>query len=145
MTQFAALGTRPAPQRRPGSLDATTWRIPAALVALTLIPLLAGSLRLIEVAGGPQVLPANPRVDASPAPVVLHVVAAAVYAVGGAFQVPARLRRGHRVWHRRAGRVLITGLSVSAGWVVNGVVAEWFIRRTQAPGPQRARAATAGS
>jgi uncharacterized membrane protein len=46
---------------------------------------------------------------------VLHVVAAAVYAVVGAFQFPARLRRGHRAWHRRAGRVL-----VGAGLVVAG-------------------------
>lgn len=93
----------------------STWRVPAALVALTMIPLIAGSLRLLEIAGGPQMLPTNPRIDASPAPVVLHVVAAAVYAVGGAFQFPARLRRRHRGWHRGAGRVL-----VGAGLVVAG-------------------------
>jgi uncharacterized membrane protein len=69
----------------------------------------------VEVAGGPQVLPTNPRIDASPAPVVLHVVAAAVFAVVGAFQLPARIRRSHRTWHRRAGRVL-----VGAGLVVAG-------------------------
>ncbi|MEV0799142.1 DUF2306 domain-containing protein [Kribbella sp. NPDC050281] len=90
-------------------------RVPAALIALTLIPLVAGSLRLVELAGGPQVLPTNPRIDASPAPVVLHVVAAAVYVVAGAFQFPARVRRAHRTWHRRAGRVL-----VGAGLVVAG-------------------------
>ena len=37
-----------------------------------------------------------------------------MYAVAGAFQFPARLRRGHRVWHRRAGRVLVgAGLGVA--------------------------------
>jgi len=115
MTQYAAPRTRPASQRRPGSRDGSSWRVPAALVALTIIPLVAGSLRLLEVAGGPQVLPTNPRIDASPAPLVLHVVAAAVYAVVGAFQFSARVRRGHRAWHRRAGRVLI-----GAGLVVAG-------------------------
>jgi len=55
--------------------------------------------------------PPNPRIDASPAPLVLHVAAAAVYAVAGAFQFPARLRRGHR----RAGRVLIASGLVVAG------------------------------
>ena len=80
-----------------------------------LIPLIAGSLRLLELAGGPQVLPTNPRIDASPLPLVLHVAAAAVYAVVGAFQFPARIRRGHRAWHRRAGRVLVVAGLVVAG------------------------------
>jgi uncharacterized membrane protein len=75
---------------------------------------IAGSLRLLEVAGGPQLLPTNPRIDASPAPVVVHVLAAAVYALLGAFQFPARLRRRHPGWHRRSGRILIgAGLAVA--------------------------------
>jgi uncharacterized membrane protein len=114
MNQPAALGIRSAPARRPGLRGESSWRVPAALVALTTIPLLAGSLRLLEVAGGPQVLPTNPRIDASPAPLVLHVVAAAVFAVVGAFQFPGRLRRRHRAWHRLAGRVLVAaGLAVA--------------------------------
>jgi uncharacterized membrane protein len=114
MTVNTAPRVRPA-ARRPGARRGSAWRVPAALVALVIFPLVAGSLRLVEVAGGPQVLPTNPRIDASPAPVVLHVVAAAVLAVVGAFQLPARIRRGHRTWHRRAGRVL-----VAAGLVVAG-------------------------
>ena len=106
---------QPDPQRQPGPRDGSSWRIPAAMVALTAIPLISGTLRLVEVAGGPQLLPANPRIDAAPVPLVLHVAAAAAYAVAGAFQFPARLRRRHRAWHRRAGRVL-----VGAGLVVAG-------------------------
>ncbi len=114
MNEPTALGTRLAPERRPGVRGEPIWWVPAALVALTTIPLIAGSLRLLEVAGGPQLLPTNPRIDASPAPLVLHVVAAALFAVVGAFQFPARLRRGHRTWHRRAGRVLVAaGLAVA--------------------------------
>lgn len=60
-------------------------------------------------------LPTNPRIDASPVPLVLHVVGAAVYAIVGSFQFSARIRRRHRTWHRRAGRVL-----VGAGLVVAG-------------------------
>jgi uncharacterized membrane protein len=115
MTVNTAPDARPAPQRRPGPRDGTSWRVPVALVALTLIPLVAGSLRLLEIAGGPQLLPENPRIDASPAPLVVHVVAAAVYAVVGAFQFPARLRRRHRSWHRRAGRVLVVAGLLVAG------------------------------
>ena len=88
MNQPNALGTRSAPARRPGFRGESIWRVPAALVALTAIPLIAGSLRLLEVAGGPQLLPTNPRIDASPAPLVLHVVAAAVFASSGRSSSP---------------------------------------------------------
>ncbi|MEI8409060.1 MULTISPECIES: DUF2306 domain-containing protein [unclassified Kribbella] len=125
MTEYAAARTRPASRRRPGPRNAGTpthpeptgsnWRVPAALLGLTIFPLVAGSLRLLELAGGPQVLPTNPRIDASPVPLVLHVVGAAVYAIVGSFQFSARIRRKHRTWHRRAGRVL-----VGAGLVVAG-------------------------
>ena len=83
--------TRPA---RP-----TGW-VPFALVALVVIPAVAGSLRLVELAGGPLLLPANPRMTASPLPVVVHVTCAVPYAVLGAFQFSSRLRRRHPRWHR---------------------------------------------
>jgi uncharacterized membrane protein len=106
------LDTRPAPQRRPGG---STWRVPAALVILSVVPVVAGSLRLLEVAGGPQLLPANPRIEAVPAPVVAHIVAATLYALLGAFQFSARLRRRRPSWHRTSGRVLVAaGLVVAA-------------------------------
>ena len=59
-------------------------------------------------------LPPNPRIDASPAPLVVHVVGAAVYALFGALQFSARLRRRRPSWHRRSGRVLVVaGLAVA--------------------------------
>lgn len=227
--------TRPAPPRRAGAGDGSSWRVPLALVVLSLVPVVAGTLRLVEVAGGPQLMPANPRIDTSPAPVVVHVLAAALYALVGAFQFPARIRRRHRAWHRRAGRVLVvagmlvagsglwmtifyagapggpllwtvrlvvgsamaaslvlgftairrrdiaahrawmirayalglgagtqiftqgfgeaifgtgdlsTGMSISAGWAVNAVVAEWVVRRPEAQGGRRAGVARAGA
>jgi uncharacterized membrane protein len=89
--------------------------VPPALIGLSVIPLVSGTLRLVEVASGPALMPDNPRVDASPVPVVVHVLAAAVYALVGAFQLPARLRRNHRTWHRRAGRVLVVAGLLVAG------------------------------
>ena len=56
----------------------SSWRVPLALVVLGLIPVISGSLRLIEAAGGPQLMPINPRIEASPAPLVVHVLAATV-------------------------------------------------------------------
>lgn len=85
----------------------TSRAVPAALIILSLIPVIAGSLRVLEIAGGPHLLPTNPRIDAVPAPVVVHVIAASVYAILGAFQFSARLRRRRPHWHRRSGRLLV--------------------------------------
>ncbi|MEV4762258.1 DUF2306 domain-containing protein [Micromonospora chokoriensis] len=88
------------------------WRLPAALILLGLIPMVAGAGRLTELSTGPVVTPANARFVADPLPVVLHVVGAVVYTILGAFQFVPSLRR--RRWHRRAGRVLVPcGLTVA--------------------------------
>jgi uncharacterized membrane protein len=84
------------------------------LLALALIPVLGGTGRLVELLGGPEVLPTDTRFAESPVPLVLHIVASVVYAVLGAFQFSARLRRRHPGWHRRAGRLLVVlGLAVA--------------------------------
>ena len=101
----AAKPTRPA---RP-----TGW-VPFALIALVAIPAVAGSLRLVGLAGGPLLLPANPRMTASPLPVFVHVLSAVPYAVLGAFQFSSRLRRRHPRWHRSTGKVVVVlGLAVA--------------------------------
>jgi uncharacterized membrane protein len=94
--------------------------VPYALVALVVVPAVAGSLRLVELAGGPNLLPVNPRITASPVPVIVHILSAVTYAVLGAFQFSAGLRRRRPGWHRVVGRVLvIMGLAVafSALWM----------------------------
>ena len=100
--------------------DSRGWWVQVLLLALVLIPIVAGTSRLVELSGGPAVLPRNPRVDASPLPVVVHIVSAIGYAVLGAFQFSSGLRRRHPGWHRAAGRVLVVlGLAValSALWM----------------------------
>ena len=52
------------------------WRAPSALVALSLIPVLAGAARLVELAGGPELIPSDSRFSASPVAVVVHIVSA---------------------------------------------------------------------
>ena len=92
-----------------------SWRVAAAIVALSAIPLTAGTLRLIQLAGGPEIIPADARFAASPLPVVAHIVGAAVYVLVGAFQFAPGLRRRRPRWHRAAGRVLVVaGLTVAA-------------------------------
>jgi len=96
------------------------WRVPTALVALSLIPVLAGTARLVELGGGPAVIPADARFAASPLPVAVHIVCAAVYAILGALQFAAGFRRRRPGWHRVAGRVLVVaalGVASSALWL----------------------------
>ncbi|MDX6202394.1 MAG: hypothetical protein QOJ83_1894 [Frankiales bacterium] len=96
------------------------WPVPTALVALSAIPLAAGSLRLVQLAGGPDVMPADDRFTGFPAALVVHIIGAAVFALVGAFQFVPRFRRHHRAWHRRAGRLVTgAGLAVagSAMWL----------------------------
>jgi len=102
----------PAPGR--GRRPQAGWWVPPALLALAFIPVAGGTGRLVEVLGGPEVLPTDARFAASPVPLVLHIVAAVVYAVLGAFQFSVRLRRRRPGWHRRAGRLLVVlGLAVA--------------------------------
>ena len=94
--------------------------VPAALVALGTVPVVAGSLRLVELSGGASTMPSDTRYDASPLPVVLHIVSATVFAIVGAFQFSPRIRREHPAWHRRAGRALVVaglGVALSALWL----------------------------
>lgn len=82
------------------------WPVPTALIFLSLIPVIAGAVRLTELTGGAAITPQNARFFASPVPVVIHIVSVTLYSLLGAFQfVPAL--RGRRGWHRTAGSVLI--------------------------------------
>ena len=91
------------------------WPVPAALMALSAIPLIAGTLRLLQLAGGPELIPAEERFAEFPLAVALHILGAATYVLLGALQFVPQFRRRHRTWHRRAGRILIVaGLLVAA-------------------------------
>jgi uncharacterized membrane protein len=91
------------------------WPVPMALVALSAIPLTAGTLRLIQLAGGPAAIPADHRFTGFPLPLVAHIVGATAYALVGIPQFVPRFRRRHLAWHRRAGWMLaVAGLLVTA-------------------------------
>jgi uncharacterized membrane protein len=96
------------------------WPVPAGLVALSAIPLTAGTLRLIQLAGGPAVIPADHRFASFPIPVVVHILGATTFALAGILQFVPRLRRRHPVWHRRSGRVVVVAgllVAISALWM----------------------------
>ncbi len=91
--------------------SAGAW-LPAGLMLLGLVPVLAGAFRMTELATNPAGAPS--RFAGDPLPVVLHAAAAIVYTLLGAFQFAPRLRRRRPRWHRLAGRVLVpSGLVVA--------------------------------
>ncbi|MEP7190334.1 MAG: DUF2306 domain-containing protein [Roseiflexaceae bacterium] len=83
------------------------WRIPAGLIALTAIPVLAGVVRLVGLAGEAAVTPENARFFAAPVPVIIHIISATLFCILGAFQFAPRFRRRRLGWHRVAGRFLV--------------------------------------
>ena len=90
------------------------WLVPGALIALSLGPAVAGTARLAQLAGGADVTPENARFFAAPLPVMIHIPAAIVYSILGAFQFSRSFRRRRRAWHRAAGRIIgVCGLLVA--------------------------------
>ncbi|MFF2493452.1 DUF2306 domain-containing protein [Agromyces sp. NPDC058064] len=94
------------------------WLAPAGLIALSLVPIAAGSFRLTQLSGGGPVTAENARFFDSPVPVIIHIVGSSVFLVLGALQFAPSLRR--RRWHRIAGRIVApAGLlsAMSALWM----------------------------
>lgn len=91
-------------------LRSADFQGPALLLALSLVPILGGVARVKHLAGSKAVGADDERFFAAPTPVMIHVVAATVYALLGAFQFSTRIRLRWRNWHRRAG-VLLLGCS----------------------------------
>lgn len=83
------------------------WLIPAGLIALAFIPVVAGVVRLLALASGAPLTPENARFISAPVPVVLHILSVTIYCLLGAFQFSPGVRRNHPRWHRSAGRVLV--------------------------------------
>lgn len=105
---------------RAGHGDATTsaksaWPLIAGLITLGLIPLLANALRRIAPSLNTAAAAAAEAAPPLTLPVLLHIAAASVFVVLGAFQFSARLRRSYPAWHRAAGRVL-TGAGLLAAF-----------------------------
>ena len=102
----------PAPPARPVAKPRVGWLAPTGLILLSLVPILAGALRLTELTSGAAVTPENARFFDSPVPVVVHIVASIVFLVLGALQFAPSLRR--RRWHRIAGRIVAPAGLLSA-------------------------------
>ncbi|HEX3598071.1 MAG TPA: DUF2306 domain-containing protein [Polyangiaceae bacterium] len=91
------------------------FKVPGLLLALSLGPTLGGVVRLVSVSGHTAVTPDNARFMHAPTAVIIHVIAATLYCLLGAFQFTAVFRLRWPGVHRRAGRVLaLCGLLAGA-------------------------------
>ena len=99
--------TTTAAHPQPTARRLPTWRVPLALVALGAIPITSGTLRMVELSGGPVVMPARQSIDDSPLPVAVHIVCSLLFVALGALQFSAGLRRRRLRWHRYSGRLLV--------------------------------------
>ncbi|MBM7503783.1 DUF2306 domain-containing protein [Agromyces aurantiacus] len=79
------------------------WLVPAGLILLSVVPMIAGASRLTQLTTGATVTAENSRFFDSPVPIVVHIVGSLLFAVLGALQFAPSLRR--RRWHRMSGRV----------------------------------------
>jgi hypothetical protein len=61
----------------------STWRVPLALVALALIPVIAGSMRLTDLSTGSTHMPRDAHHPEMPLALVVHIVSATVYSLLG--------------------------------------------------------------
>jgi uncharacterized membrane protein len=110
----------PATTLNPGVKSGSgEWVVPALLVVFSLIPALAGSGRLFEVAGDATSTPENARFLNAPLPIMIHIPAATIFSILGAFQFSPALRR-RNAWHRVAGRTLVPAallVAISGLWM----------------------------
>lgn len=90
------------------------WLIPAGLILLTIVPSLAGVVRLAGLAQGGPVTPENARFFGAPIAASLHIVGSFVFGVLGALQFSPGFRASYPRWHRNAGRpVVIAGAAAA--------------------------------
>jgi hypothetical protein len=86
--------------------------VPLLLVLLSAVPMLGGVARLASLSHTPFEAE-DARFVSAPIPIVIHVLAAMLYSVLGAFQFSRTVRRRWPGWHRRAGRLIaLCGLGV---------------------------------
>lgn len=102
------------------------WVVPALLVALSVVPMIGGAMRLASLSA--PATEESARFVGSPAPVVLHIAAASAYSLLGAFQFSAGLRRRWPGWHRGAGKVL------GAAGLVAALTGMWMAQVYSIPG-----------
>lgn len=78
----------------------------AGLIALSVIPIAAGTVRPMQLAGGAATAE-NARFFNAPRPAVLHIAAITLFSLLGALQFAPRIRSKYPQRHRWSGRIVV--------------------------------------
>ncbi|MEI2812522.1 MAG: DUF2306 domain-containing protein [Burkholderiaceae bacterium] len=85
----------------------SNWLVPFALIVLSIVPMLAGAVRLFQICNAAPVTSENLRFMTAPLPVVMHIISSVIYSILGAFQFSDSFRQNKPLWHRTSGKWLI--------------------------------------
>lgn len=117
MSTLVSEAAAPAPVQKPRAMSSRLAI--AALLLFAALPLTFGAIRILQFAGVVDIMPPVSSQFAA-APLVAHIAGAFIYAILGAFQFSARIRRRWPAWHRTSGKVAIVAgatVAVSALWL----------------------------
>lgn len=95
-------------------LRKSEWTILALIFVYCFVPAFGGLLRVLELAGGPAIIPGNPRVLAAPLPVILHIIGSFLFFIVGALQFLPSIRRHYPAAHRAFGYTVAIAGCISA-------------------------------
>src|SRR5690349_13697435 len=101
------------------------WLTPILLILLSLVPVIAGSVRVFQLSTG-TASNEHARFVTDPVPVITHIVSATLFAILGALQFAPSLRKRSSDWHRKVGRALIPlGLATALSGLWMTLVYPW--------------------
>lgn len=95
-------------------LTKTEWVVFGVIFVYSFIPVFGGLIRVLELAGGPQIAPENPRALLAPTPIILHILSSFIFCIIGAVQFLPSIRRQRPTAHRVIGRLIAMAGCVSA-------------------------------
>ncbi|WP_299083957.1 DUF2306 domain-containing protein [uncultured Ruegeria sp.] len=96
-------------------LQNSEWAILVFIIAYSFIPTFGGLFRVLELAGGPAIMPANLRASAMPLPIILHILSSFLFLLLGALQFLPSIRTKHPAVHRISGLIVAVAGCISAG------------------------------
>ena len=94
--------------------EKSEWVVLGLILVYSFIPVIGGMIRVLELAGGPQIAPANSRALLAPLPITLHILSSILFCIVGALQFIPSLRRQRPAAHRAIGWVIAVAGCVSA-------------------------------
>jgi uncharacterized membrane protein len=95
-------------------LQKAEWAVLGLILVYSFIPAIGGLIRVLELAGGPQIAPVNPRALLAPTPIILHILSSFLFCIVGALQFLPSIRRQHPKAHRMIGWMIAVAGCASA-------------------------------